>query len=113
MNKRTQHQIIAHENGWAVAVGDVLQAIYPSRHLALTAVKSLRSDAILNEEPAHPTVTTACLALTDAAASNRFRTSFQVMVAVPYQVDIPLKRRGGEISFPSSIDGQDLTSGKI
>ncbi|EGL62428.1 hypothetical protein AGRO_4900 [Agrobacterium sp. ATCC 31749] len=49
---------------------------------------------------------------TDTVAPNRVSRSLQVMVAVPYQVDIPLRHRSGEISFPSSTGGLDLTAGK-
>jgi hypothetical protein len=48
----------------------------------------------------------------DATAPKRLRTSLQLMVAVPYQVDIPLRRRSEEVCFPS-IGSLDLAAGKV
>ncbi|MDO3445532.1 hypothetical protein [Agrobacterium sp. V1] len=113
MQKKIEYRIMAHENGWAVVVGDILRAVYPSRHIALTAVKLLENEKSLAEEAVCSTAEPDNRTLTDTAGTNRFPASFQVMVAVPYQVDIPLRRRSAEVSFPSSIDGHDLTAGKV
>ncbi|UXT20535.1 hypothetical protein FY140_07350 [Agrobacterium tumefaciens] len=111
MDKNIEYQIIAHENGWAVVVSDVVRAVYPSRHLALAAAKLLESDVVPTQE-AERLAATTYLTLTDTTAPNRLRTSLQVMVAVPYQVDIPLRRRSEEVSCPS-IGGRNLAAGKI
>ncbi|CAM3660773.1 hypothetical protein G6L26_025890 (plasmid) [Agrobacterium radiobacter] len=112
MEKNIEYQIVAHENGWGVVVADVMRAVYPSRHLALAAAKLLESDVAPTQEPERFTATTN-LTLTDAATPSLLRSSLQVEVAVPYQVDIPLRRRGGEVSFPSSIGGLNLAGGKV
>ncbi|WCK02385.1 hypothetical protein [Agrobacterium tumefaciens] len=112
MEKNIEYQIIAHENGWAVVVFEVMRAVYPSRHLALAAAKLLESDVIPTQE-AERLAETTHLTLTDAAVPNRLRTSLQVMVAVPYQVDIPLRRRPGEVSFPSPVNGLNVAAGKV
>ncbi len=112
MGKKIEYQITAHENGWAIIVSEVIRGVYPSSHLALAAAKLLKSDMMLPLENAQRFAGATHLPLTDAAAHSRFRASFQPMVAVPYQVDIPLRRRSGDISFPSSIDGVNLAAGK-
>jgi hypothetical protein len=112
MEKNIEYQIMAHENGWAVVISDVIRGVYPSRHLALAAAKLLESDMLPTEE-ARRFVQTTHMILTDTAAPNRVSRSLQVMVAVPYQVDVPLRRRSGEISFPSSTRGRNLAAGKV
>ena len=111
MEKSIEYQIIAHENGWAVVVSEVMRAVYPSRHLALAAAKLLESNVVPTQE-AERLAATAHLTLTDTTATNRLRTPLQLMVAVPYQVDIPLRRRSEEVCFPS-ISGLDLIAGKV
>lgn len=111
MEKSIEYQIIAHENGWAVVVSEVMRAVYPSRHLALAAAKLLESNVVPTHE-AERLAATAHLTLTDTTAPNRLRTSLQLMVAAPYQVDIPLRRRSEEFCFPS-ISGLDLIAGKV
>ncbi|TZG34059.1 hypothetical protein [Agrobacterium sp. B1(2019)] len=96
MEKNIEYQIIAHENGWAVVVCEVMRAVYPSRHLALAAAKLLESNVVPTHE-AERLAATAHLTLTDTTAPNLLRTSLQLMVAVPYQVDIPLRRRSEEV----------------
>lgn len=112
MDKKIEYQIMAHENGWAIVVDEVLMAVHPSRHLALSAAKLLQIDVLSTEEAIRSNAI-ANLTLTDAAVPRWFHASLQVMVAVPYQVDIPLRQRSGEISFPSSIDGHHRAAGKI
>ncbi|MGQ8633881.1 hypothetical protein ACUTJJ_20655 [Agrobacterium sp. DKPNP3] len=112
MHKKTEHKIIAHENGWAVVISGVIRGVYPSRHMALSAAKELQSD-LLSAETAKASGPVANLPLTDAAAISRWRTSSQPTVAVPYQVDMPLRRRSGEVSYPASFDGSSLRAGKI
>ncbi len=111
MEKNIEYQIMAHENGWAVVISDVIRGVYPSRHLALAAAKLLESEMLPAEE-ARRFATTTHMTLTDTAAPNRMSRSFQIMVAAPHQVDVPLRRRSGEISFPSSNGGLDLSAGK-
>lgn len=110
MEKNIEYQIMAHENGWAVVIYDVIRGVYPSRHLALATAKLLESDMLPTEEARRFAAATH-ITLTDAAAPNRVSRLLQVMV--PYQVDIPLRCRSGEISFPSSIDGLNLAAGKV
>lgn len=112
MDKKIEYRIMAHENGWALVISEVIRGVYPSRHLALEAVKRLESD-MLPTETAQRFAAANYLAMTDAAAPNRLRTAPKLIVAVPYQVDVPLPRRSGEISFPSSIDGLNLAEGKV
>ena len=75
------------------------------------AAKLLESNVVPTHE-AERLAATAHLTLTDTTAPNRLRTSLQLMVAVPYQVDIPLRRRSEEVCFPS-ISGLDLIAGKV
>ncbi|CUX56631.1 MULTISPECIES: hypothetical protein [Agrobacterium] len=111
MDKKLEYQITAHENGWAVVISEAIRGVYPSRHLALAAAKLLDSDMLPAEETQR-FATANYLAVTDAVAPSRFRTSPQPVVAVPYQVDVPLRRRRGEITFPSSIGGLNPAKGK-
>ncbi|AYM65734.1 hypothetical protein [Agrobacterium fabrum] len=112
MEKNIEYQIMAHENGWAVVISDVIRGVYPSRHLALAAAKLLESDMPRTEE-ARRFAQTTHMTLTDTAAPNRMSGSLQIMVAEPYQVDVPLRRRSGEISVPPSTDGRNLEAGKV
>lgn len=73
MEKSIEYQIIAHENGWAVVVSEVMRAVYPSRHLALAAAKLLESNVVPTQE-AERLAATAHLTLTDTTATNRLRT---------------------------------------
>jgi len=98
MNKKIECEIMPHENGWAVLVGSVMQAVYPSRYLAVTSMKAENVDFVLTDE---------------AAASRGTGSAFRLTVAVPYQVDIPLKYRNGEINTPVSLEGRDLATGKL
>lgn len=111
MKKNIEYQIMAHENGWAVVISDAIRGVYPSRHLALAAAKLLESD-MLPTEDARRLAQTTNMTLTDTAAPNRVSRSRQVMVAVPHQVDIPLRRRSAEISVPPSTGGRNLAAGK-
>ncbi len=112
MKKNIEYEIMAHENGWAVVISDVIRGVYPSRHLALAAAKLLENDMLPTEHVRRFAPTTN-MTLTDTAAPNRVSRSLQVMVAVPHQVDIPLRRRSAEISFPPSTDGRNLAAGKV
>ena len=110
MEKEIEYPITAHENGWAVVISDVIRGVYPSRHLALAAAKLIESD-MLPTCKAQRFAATTHLPLTDTA--TRLRTSSQLLVTVPSQVDIPLRHRSGDVSFPSSIDGLTLANGKV
>ena len=112
MKKNIEYHIMAHENGWAVIISDVIRGVYPSRHLALAAAKLLENDLLPTEE-ARRFAQTTNITLTDTAALNRVSRSLQVMVAVPHQVDIPLRRKSAEIRFPPSTDGRNLAAGKV
>ncbi len=112
MKKNIEYQITAHENGWAVVISDIIRGVYPSRHLALAAAKLLENDMLRTEE-ARRFAQTTHMTLTDTAAPNRVSRSLQVRVAVPQQVDAPLRRRSTEISVPPSTDGRNLEAGKV
>ncbi|AAK90862.1 hypothetical protein EN41_04125 [Agrobacterium tumefaciens] len=98
MQKNIEYQIMAHENGWAVVVCDVIGGTYPSRHLALAAAKQLESEVVSTEEAEHLGAI-AHLTLTDAVASDRLRISCQMTVAVSYQVDIPCDAEAEKSAF--------------
>jgi len=110
MKKNIEYQIMAHENGWAVVISDAIRGVYLSRHLALAAAKLLESDMLPTEE-ARRFAQTTHMTLTDTAAP--MSRSLQVRVAVPQQVDVPLRRRSAEISVPPSTDGRNLEAGKV
>ncbi|WP_280170861.1 hypothetical protein [Agrobacterium pusense] len=113
MKKKIECEIMAHENGWAVLVGSVMEAVYPSRYLAVTSAKARHMDFILVDEAMPLRHSTADVMATDRAVSRRNGEAFRLTVAAPYQVDIPLKRRRGEINTPVSIEGRDLVTGKF
>lgn len=94
MEKSVKYEIVAHENGWAVVISDVLRAVYPSQHLALEAAKQIESDMHTTQKRSE-FAAPGYLTSTDAAAPNRLRPSLQVRMAAPYQVDTPLRRRSG------------------
>ena len=98
MQKNIEYQIMAHENGWAVVVCDVIRGTYPSRHLALAAAKQLESEVVSTEE-AENLGAIAHLTLTDVVASDRLRISRQMTVAVSYQVDIPCDAEAEKSAF--------------
>ncbi|MDS7598309.1 hypothetical protein, partial [Agrobacterium tumefaciens] len=96
----------------AVVISDVMRGVYPSRHLALAAAKLLESDMLPTEEASRLAQTTN-MTLTDTAAPNQASRSLQVPVAVPHQVDVPLRGRNAKMSFPPSTDGRNLAVGKV
>ncbi|MCW8280758.1 MULTISPECIES: hypothetical protein [Agrobacterium] len=113
MKKKIECEIMAHENGWAVLVGNVMEAVYPSRYLAVTSAKTRHMDFILVDEAMPLRHSTTDVMATDRAVSRRNGEAFRLTVAAPYQVDITLKRRRGEINTPVSIEGRDLVTGKF
>ncbi|MGV1821806.1 hypothetical protein G6L32_26120 [Agrobacterium tumefaciens] len=112
MNKNTEFEIVPHENGWAVLAGSVIKGVYPSRYLAVTAMNAQHGEFVLTDEAASSRASTDVMP-TDSAVSRRNANALNLTIAVPYQVDIPLKCKGGEINIPVSPEGRELATWKL
>lgn len=106
MNK-IGYKIKAHENGWAVLAGGVIQGVYPSKHLAKASIE----DGSENQPP-----TTAREDFSPRESGDNLRSSSHDShqhVIVPDDVSLPLIDRANEVRVPVDINGRDLSAGKL
>jgi len=95
--EKTGYSIKAHENGWAVMIGGVIQSIYPSEYLAEKAIKNRSHHRPVRRSKVSP----------------HPERGPQPVVTVPNDVSLPLKDNADEVRLPVDISGRDLSTGKL
>ena len=99
MKKKIECEIMAHENGWAVLVGSVMEAVYPSRYLAVTSAKARHMDFILVDEAMPLRHSTTDVMATDRAPQERPAQDYSMVVFRTPASSASIPSRGSTVTY--------------